>query len=36
MTEADYGDMHGEIPLLLRESVQSDALSSILHVDGVR
>ena len=35
MTEADDGDMHGEIPLLLRESVQSDALSSILHVDGV-
>ena len=35
MTEADYGDMHREIPLLLRESVQSDALSTILHVNGV-
>ena len=35
MTEADDGDMHGKIPPLLRESVQSDALSSILHMDGV-
>ena len=35
MTEADDGDMHGNVPLnRFGRLVQSDALSSILHVDG--
>ena len=35
MTEADDGNMHGNVPLnRVGQLVQSNALSTILHVDG--